>query len=166
MSREVRKVPANWEHPKVERYGEMQFQPKYDESFDDVFAQWLADFDRIRAGDLTEIERQCYPLGLADWLKDEGRPPDPDYYMPNWSPEERTHFMMYQTTSEGTPISPVFATPEELARWLVDNNATAFVDQTASYEAWLRIAHGGYAPSAIMVSGEMQSGVQALAEST
>lgn len=71
--------------------------------------------------------------------------------------------MMYETTSEGTPISPAFATPEELAQWLVDNNASAFADQTASYEAWLRIACGGYAPSAVMTFGSgMVSGVEAL----
>lgn len=57
--------------------------------------------------------------------------------------------MMYEDVSEGTPISPAFATPEELARWLTDNNASAYADQTASYEGWLRVANGGLAISMV-----------------
>lgn len=110
----------------------------------------MTDFDRIRAGALTDDERKVYPLGLVDWLRDDGVPPNPDHYMPDWPDEELTHYMMYQTTSEGTPISPAFATPEELARWLADTNASIFAEDTASYEVWLRIAKGGYAPSVII----------------
>jgi hypothetical protein len=44
---------------------------------------------------------------------------------------------MWETTSEGSPISPVFATPQELARWLADTKASAFGDITESYETWL-----------------------------
>lgn len=35
------------------------------------------------------------------------------------SPEQRTHFQYYETVSEGTPVSPIFASQEALARWLV-----------------------------------------------
>ena len=70
--------------------------------------------------------------------------------------------MMYEITSEGTPISPAFATPEELARWLSDNEAIAFAGMTATYEQWLRVANGGYAGSAVMTDGKMESGVAAL----
>lgn len=69
---------------------------------------------------------------------------------------------MYQTTSEGTPISPVMETPEELAQWLVDNNASAFAKSTASYEAWLRICLGGWAPSMIVDQDGVKSGVEGL----
>lgn len=67
----------------------------------------------------------------------------------------------------GTPISPAFETPEELARWLVDNNASAFAGETASYEGWLRICKGGFAPSAVLTvrpegGGTIQNGVDAL----
>jgi len=70
--------------------------------------------------------------------------------------------MMYEDTSEGTPISPAFATPEELARWLVDNNASAFGDSTGSYEVWLRVARGGWAPSMVATAAGLTSGVDAL----
>jgi hypothetical protein len=42
----------------------------------------------------------------------------PEEFMPNWPIDQRTHLMMYETCTEGTPISPAFETPEELALWL------------------------------------------------
>ncbi len=92
-----------------------------------------------------------------------GQRPHRDDYMPNWPESERTHLMMYEDTSEGTPISPAFATPEELARWLTDNGASAFGDSTGSYEGWLRAAQGGWAPSAVFTPQTgLVSGVDAL----
>ena len=71
---------------------------------------------------------------------------------------------MYEDTSEGTPISPVMETPEKLARWLVDNNASAFAGQTATYEHWLAVCKGGWAPSMIAVGGKLMNGVDGVAE--
>jgi hypothetical protein len=79
--------------------------------------------------------------------------------MPNWPESERTHLMMYEDTSEGTPISPAFETPEELARWLVDNKASAFGSDTGTYEGWLRIARGGFAPSMVVDASGVHTGV-------
>ena len=111
-------------------------------------------------------ERGYTPLFPAEFADDESEDPEDRVpasdCMPVFSESEATHFMMYEDVSEGTPISPAFATPEELARWLVENGASAFAGQTASYEAWLRIAKGGYAPSAVMHDGVITSGVEAL----
>ena len=139
MGREVRRVPANWQHPKNEH------------------GHYVAMYDR-NPYDASEIEE-----GIRDgWLDADA----PNYgldVMPDWPAEERTHVQMYENTSEGTPISPVMESPEALARWLVDNNASAFADMTAPYEAWLRIAQGGYAPSAVSIGGgPLVSGVEAL----
>lgn len=71
-----------------------------------------------------------------------GQRPHKDDYMPDWPAEQRTHLMMYEDTTEGTPISPAFKTPEELARWLVDNKASACGSDTGSYEDWLRAVSG------------------------
>ncbi|MCK5445108.1 MAG: hypothetical protein KAI73_05745, partial [Rhodospirillaceae bacterium] len=76
----------------------------------------------------------------------------------------RTHWQMYETTSEGTPISPPMETPELLARWLADNNASAFAKDTATYEQWLSTIKRGFAPSAIMGDGKLESGVAALGD--
>lgn len=84
-------------------------------------------------------------------------------FMPDWPAEERTHLMMYETTTEGTPISPAFETPEELAQWLAHNGASALGSRTATYEQWLAMAKRGWAPSAIMSArGRLVSGVEAM----
>lgn len=123
MGREIRRVPPNWEHPRYEdedvRYEHQRgaYHPMHDTPFSERFAEWLKDFDRVRRGKLTNIERECYPLGLADWLLDEGSPPNPKYYRPDWK-EEPSWFQVYETVSEGTPVTPPFATKEELAQYL------------------------------------------------
>ena len=96
-----------------------------------------------------------------DW--DGSRPEEHDY-MPDWPEVERTHYQMYETTTEGTPISPVMENPEVLARWLADNNASAFANMGATYDQWLAmITGGGYAPSAVIIPGEgIVSGVEGL----
>ncbi len=136
MGREVRKVPPDWEHPKNERGA---YQPMYDRTLKDEIEEL------IKHGEYNEKN-----------------PPSPDYYLPEWPEGSATHYQMYETTSEGTPISPVFATPEELARWLADTGASSFADMTATYEEWLRVCKGNSAPSAAIGSdGKMISGVAA-----
>lgn len=150
MGREVRRVPADWQHPKISKpnfrtgFMEESYQPMYDRSFADAMIEWYAAWQAWESGVRPEGSEEC-----ANFWNWDGGPPDPLYYMPQWSAEQRTHYMMYEDTSEGTPISPAFAAPEELARWLADNNASAFGDSTASYEGWLRVARGGFACSAV-----------------
>lgn len=81
--------------------------------------------------------------------------------MPHWREEERTHYQMYETTTEGTPISPVMKSPEALAKWLVDNKVSAYAGMTASYDAWLSVCRGGYAPSIAIGPNGISSGVEA-----
>lgn len=163
MGREVRRVPPDWVHPK-RKDGRDGLQPMYDESFAEAAKQWKehcsawengynAIFDRPRRDDDTE-----------EFWEHDGDPPDRDYHRPDWPEDTRTHYQMYETTSEGTPISPVMETPEQLARWLADNGASAFAGQTASYEAWLRVAKGSYACSAIVSNEGIESGVGVLYE--
>lgn len=139
MSREVRRVPADWVHPK--EHG--RFKP-------------LLDYYQTAHDDFMDTVRS---EGLQAAIDYYGCAPDINDYMPDWPDEERTHLMMYESTSEGTPLSPAFATPEELARWLADNNASAFGSMTASYEQWLATCRQGWAISAVMVDGVMTSGV-------
>ena len=49
---------------------------------------------------------------------------------------------MWETTSEGSPMSPVFATPEELADWLSETGASLFGGTTAQRDQWLKIITG------------------------
>lgn len=152
MGREVRKVPAYWQHPKYteETAPHSRAVGRYIPMLDSGYAEAAAEF-------LEKANKE----GLEEALDYFGEPPRKEGYMPDWPESERTHFMMYEDTSEGTPISPAFSTPEELASWLADTGASAFADQTASYEAWLRIACGGFAPSCVMENGKLTSGVEA-----
>lgn len=51
-------------------------------------------------------------------------------------------WQMWETTSEGSPMSPVFGTAEELASWLADTDASMFGSTGASRERWLSIITG------------------------
>lgn len=185
MGREVRMVPANWEHPKHYNHhrGEEVYKPllasPYSESFrswrEDDMPEWLAHYDQWQNGMVWDWGTNSFKPIDWDKFRSEDRTthiktyedyagvcpssPDPNDHMPDWPDEERTHFMMYEDTSEGTPISPAFATPEELARWLADNEASAFAGETATYDQWLKTIIRGSAVSAVFSDGVMQSGV-------
>lgn len=130
MGREVRMVPANWEHPK---------------DWEGIYKPLLIGY----AKDFAEFKALVAEKGLEEAIEYWGGCPSKDDYMPDWTEEEATYYMMYETVTQGTPISPAFSTPEELARWLADTGASAFAFQTASYEAWLNVCRGEYAPSAV-----------------
>jgi len=67
-------------------------------------------------------------------------------------------YQIWQTVSEGGPCSPVFATPEELARWMVANDDSVTKDTT--YDQWVAWIRGpGWAPSLVGNGGEIMSGV-------
>ena len=163
MGRELRMVPADWQHPKNE-HG--RYVPLRSGGFADADARWNEGYAKWQEGlvrtfgddDWKPIDPQYLNMRFSDW--DCARP-SPDDYMPDWPVEQRTHFMMYEDTSEGTPISPAFATAEELARWLADNGASAFGDMTATYDQWLNTIQRGWAISAVRVNGQFISGVEA-----
>jgi hypothetical protein len=159
MGREVRRVPADWQHPKNER---SHYRALFDGAeYAERAREWDEESAKWARGEFPDYaSEESRKLTYEEW---NGARPDAADYMPCWPAEYATHYMMYETTSEGTPISPAFATPEELARWLADNNASAFGDSTASYESWLRVARGGYAPSAVYSPATgLISGVEAL----
>lgn len=165
MGREVRRVPKDWQHPKKDKYDylkgrtEKVYQPMYDRPFAPAMREWYAAWEAWERG-----ERPPGSEGTANFWDWDGGPPDPEYHRPDWPEESRTHFMMYEDTSEGTPISPAFETPEQLARWLSDSGASAFADMTATYEQWLATCRGAWAPSMIMEGGKIKSGVEFSAE--
>lgn len=145
MSREIRRVPLDYQHPREwDSYRRrIEFLSLYP---GERFASDMADFK----------------ANPEDW---EGRKPRFEEYMPDFTGRDDLGYCMYETTSEGSPISPVFATPEEVARWLADNDASAFGSDTATYEQWLSVCLGGWAPSAVYsATSGLQSGVAAFAD--
>ena len=139
MGRELRKVPANWEHPKNDNG---KYKPMYDEFYGDAFAEWLKNHNEWINGTHSDlIERpelkDKYPF-YAMWS---GNAPDVEYYQTKkYSEEELTHIQLYQTTSEGSPISPVFKADEleKLCEW-ASENATTFANFKTTKEQWMKM---------------------------
>jgi len=168
MGREIRRVPGNWEHPKDENGHKPLFGGCFADhttEWDVSNANWQQGLCRSYAKDGPEWESISVKYKGMPYAEYAGPRPDPDRYMPQWSEEEKTHLQMYECTTEGTPISPVCATIEELARWLTDNNASAFAGMPASYEAWFNMCKRGSAPTAFCVLGVgIISGVAGISE--
>jgi hypothetical protein len=165
MGREVRRVPKDWQHPKDKRGS---YIPLLGGSFSERLAEWEQGNAKWSEGLRDDwhggwkpIEDERKHLSFSEW---DGERPQKEDYMPEWSEAERTHYQMYEACTEGTPISPVMVSPEELARWLVENKASAFADETASYESWLRVANGGFACSAVLINGTLKNAVDGLSE--
>lgn len=165
MGREVRRVPPDWKHPEGQSLFDGYNQRV--ERWDRERAKWdegmVYNYGFMYHGEPNEWKpKSDAALKCAGFEEWDGKRPRPEDYMPDWPAEERTHYQMYETCSEGSPISPVMESPEALARWLADNEASAFGGMTASYEAWLRVCRGGFAPSMVMSGGILASGVEAL----
>jgi hypothetical protein len=78
----------------------------------------------------------------------------------NWEdiePPSGEGYQIWETVSEGSPVSAVFATAEELARW-----ASKEGEEDGSYEQWLKVCEGAYAPSLVAENGVVKTGVASL----
>lgn len=123
MSREVRRVPADWQHPvqyarplglncQPQRRGHLRFVGLFDRGYLEALDEWEND------------DTQHFPD------RSQAPKPDPAHYRPDWDDEARTHIQLYANIDDtpelygingmGTPVSPVFATEDELERFLVD----------------------------------------------
>lgn len=135
MGREIRSVTPDWEHPKDDRG---KYIPMFNQDYKSAADGWIDSFK-----DWLEGKYPDQVSGLAkdgdyfwDWA---GNPPDRESYRErSWTEKEATHFQMYETVSEGTPVSPVFATLQELAEYLIANGD--FWDQKRGNGGWSREA--------------------------
>jgi len=63
-----------------------------------------------------------------------------------WKKEEPPKgegYQLWETTSEGSPVSPVFKTLEELCAWAEDN-ASLFGDSKTTKEDWMKMLKEGF----------------------
>jgi len=151
MGREIRYVPKDWKHPEKDPGDSI---PLLNGSYSKRVAEW----DKAAATWTDE------DLSYAEYS---GERPSKEDYMPDWPDSEQTHMQMYETCTEGTPISPIFSRdePEELAHWLADNNVSAFAFQGATYKEWFSmIVRSGVSISCIMEKNGIRSGVAALSK--
>lgn len=180
MGREIRMVPPNYEHPQViRRNGQMGFQPMFDRTFESAAEDWKAEFVKWQDGERPSYYSEEEGEPKPEFWEYHGMPPEREYYRP-WEDEEATWFQVWETVSDGTPVTPPFATKEELIDYLVANGD--FWDQkrreekkhgrhvSMDCEPWSRKAaeafvNGpGWAPSMVMDANGLRSGVKALAD--
>ena len=152
MGREIRRVPADWEHPAYTADNAPRQDcvgdeiPLYDNDYESVSEEWLADLSLWTCG-----EHPSQPSKYARYFWEYDAPPGEDSYRKRkWTVEEATHFQVYETVSEGTPITPAFATKAELIDHLVLHGDEW--DQSRGSGGWLRehaeqFVESGWAPS-------------------
>ena len=134
MGREIRRVPKDWEHPK-DKDG---YIPMLDETFEDAAREWL---DNCIAWDNgTHEDCEKYKDEYSFWWEWDGETPEREWYRPAFT-SEPTHYQIYQNVSEGTPVSPVFASLNEMVEWLVSEGYSR-----AAAEGF---AESGYVPSMV-----------------
>lgn len=166
MGREIRRVAMNWQHPKEEkcnpftRQTESHYQPMYDKDAETAWTEWLQEFENFKKEELAEAARE-YPndgysvdapyRSFCEW---NGRPPNPKYYRPKWPEDEPMGYAVYETVSEGTPVTPAFATKEELIDHLATKGTYYDDDQPWPREAAERFVEMEWAPTMMLKLGE------------
>lgn len=147
MGKEIRRVPPNWEHPKGEEYGEARFIPLHDGMYYEFKAQaWLENNELWMSGLHPNQSDEKYYFNYEP-------PPLREEYT-NVKPEECTWYQVYETSSEGTPLTPPFETKEELINYLVEHgdrihrggysreSVTAFVEESKPVPSFFVIEGG------------------------
>lgn len=164
MGREIRRVPPGWEHPRFTeddaphpvRVG--AYRPCFDKTFPEAMRAWIAKWDAWERGERPEyFDAANYPDGIEFWEWD-GGPPRPEWYRPAFK-EEATWCQVYETVSEGTPISPPLPTLEAVADYLVENGAGWGPMTREQAEAFCRSA---WAPSFVVRADGIRPGVEVM----
>jgi len=151
MGREVRRVPSGWEHPRRRGKHNERCVPLFDK-YNERVKEWDEGHKLWEEG--KHPHQELIGDNFEEW--DGPRPKlinmdDPSswetgQYMPDFPQEQRTHIQLYETTTEGTPISPVFATVDDLAVY-ASKHCTTFAHFTATEEEWRSWLSGPTGPS-------------------
>ncbi len=165
VSREIRRVPVDWQHPMQPRTRPLWGREKpsrlcptgYEyahierRSYGDVLSEWERKKAAWEAGegpsqfDMTSLDTY--------W----GEEPEEDRYMPDFPEDAVLGYCLYQTVSEGTPVTPVFATEDELIEHLVmygeDYDQVPMRRRSAEI-----VVRGGWAPSGAVINGTFLKG--------
>lgn len=169
MGREVRRVPLDWEHPvnpdpnPYWRANEWDwtgqgrhFQPMRGRVVAEDWREWDEGKAQWDAGERPKYWSAGDTDDYEEWA---GERPDPAYYRPDWPAESMVGYQLYETVTEGTPLSPVFEQPEDLARFLVDR-----LGYFSDVDSAMRFVAAGWAPSFISDSRGLRPGYEAVAD--
>lgn len=102
--------------------------------------------DAINRGILIETRAKRLGIyGLCPTCNGYGEIPYPDGIVrkaydewESYEPPDGKGYQLWETTSEGSPVSPVFSSAEELANWCEDN-ATVFGGSKTTKDRWLKM---------------------------
>jgi hypothetical protein len=124
MGREIRKVPPSHKHPHVpSRYARPEpwnhpeiprghdYIPAYEQTYEKAMEEYNSGLKSFVPNDEYQYYHEC-----------KGNPPKKEQYV-SYNPDSKecTWFQVYETVSEGTPVTPPFATKEDLANYLAIN---------------------------------------------
>lgn len=120
MGRECRRVPAGWEHP-VDAKG--HYVPLFDGAnlvarqaqWDEENAKWALELRRDFRDPSVWVPIEPKYIGRPFAMWDGERPRKEDYT--DYAGKLLTSWQYYENTTEGTPLSPVFASAREYADW-------------------------------------------------
>ena len=126
----------------------------YDGSYLKKLTKWIENHQLWERGEHpdrknAEVHQRC--RYYAEWG---GDPPRVEDYMPDWPEEERTAFALYETVSEGTPLTPAFSTKEELIQHLV-KCGDSWGNRWTQKQAERFVLDTGGCPSAVTVDGKL-----------
>lgn len=80
-------------------------------------------------------------------------------------PPQGDGWQLWETVSEGSPVSPVFATDEELARWISGPETAGTSRHVAGFEGALAFVRAGSSVGSFLITGggQLVSGMEAVA---
>jgi len=149
MGREIRRVIPNWEHPRDDNG---RYQPMMDSSYKDAIGSWIKEHEMWEQGAHPD-QKKDYRY-YADYG---GDAPEAKYYHPDWDEKDMTWYQMYETVSEGTPVTPPFEHEEELVEYLTKHgtfwNPTPWRKEQAQ-----KFVGIGWMMSGIMTNGGIYTG--------
>jgi hypothetical protein len=139
LSREVRRVPMGWEPPRDARG---RFLPMHDQTHADALAEYEAERAKWERGEFPAYATaESRTLPYEEW---NGHPPDEESFRPEWPADAEMGIRMYETVTEGTPISATYADTDEGRRAMADELAQSEHGITTGMAAedWLRVIGG------------------------
>ncbi len=119
MGREIRRVPAWWEHPRDKKG---LYMPLFDHSYDEAMCDYRY-CERLwkerRHPSQLEWPQETHELSFREW---DDEPPDPRCYRKeSWTEADATQVQLFESITEGTPVSPRFDTLADLLTWMLRN---------------------------------------------
>lgn len=145
-------------------------EPAYTPTPEEVNEWSIRSFGHDSINQWIVVDTECKRLGvpsMCDHCHGEGEIWPSDEAKALYEAWERSEpaagdgYQIWETVSEGSPISPVFATPEELARYMAGRPWGG--DPGSSYESWMSFINGpGWEPSMVIADGVIHTGPDAI----